>query len=80
MELLGEVDFSVDGFDMGLEVELILVLVSVNGLGRAGALREPIDSNRSFPVITTFSIFLAAVETLRHIQDFRSSVSCFGLG
>ena len=33
MELLGEVDFSVSGFEMGLEVELTLVLVKVNGFG-----------------------------------------------
>ena len=43
-------------------------------------LREPIDSNRSFPVISTPKMFLAAFETLRHMLDFRSSVSCFGLG
>ena len=44
-------------------------------LGRgAGALREPIDSNRSFPVMSNLRIFLAACETLRHIPDFRSSV------
>ena len=41
---------------------------------------EPIDSNRSFPVISTPNMFLAAVETFRHILDFRSRVSCFGLG
>ena len=43
-------------------------------------LSEPVDSNRSFPVISIFRIFLAAFETLQHILDFRSSVSCFGLG
>ena len=43
-------------------------------------LREPIDSNRFFPVISTPKMFLAAFETLRHMLDFRSSVSCFGLG
>ena len=31
MELLGEVDFSVSGFELGLEVELTLVLANVNG-------------------------------------------------
>ena len=30
MELLGEVDFSVSGFEMGLEVELTFVVVNVN--------------------------------------------------
>ena len=78
VDLLGEVmDFStVDAFGMVLETGLALVLVNVNGLGRAGSLREPIDSNRSFPVMSTFSIVLAALETLRDMLDFRSSVSC----
>ena len=39
MELLGEVDFSVSGFVMGLEVELTLVLINVNGFGGRGAER-----------------------------------------
>ena len=82
MELLGgEVDFKVmDGFEVGLEDEFTLLLVNVKGLGGAGALREPIDSNRSFPVISNPKMFLAAFETLRHMLDFRSSVSCFGFG
>ena len=50
------------------------------GFRGAGVLREPIDSNRSFPVISTPKMFLAAFESLRHMLDFRSSVSCFGLG
>ena len=45
-----------------------------------GSMRGPIDSNRCFPVISIFNIFLAAFDTLRHMLDFRSSVSCFGLG
>ena len=32
----GEVDFSVDGLEMLLEVELTLVLVNVNGFGGQG--------------------------------------------
>ena len=32
VELLGGVGFSVSGFEMDLEVELTLVLVSVNGI------------------------------------------------
>ena len=77
----GEVDFKVvGGFEVGLVVEFPLVLVNVKGLGGAEALRGPIDSNRSFPVMSNLRIFLAACETLRHILDFRSSVSCFGLG
>ena len=82
MELVGgEVDFKVmDGFEVDLEDEFTLLLVNVKGLGGAGALREPIDSNRSFPVISNPKMFLAAFETLRHMLDFRSSVSCFGFG
>ena len=82
VELLGgEVDFKVmDGFEVGLEDEFTLLLVNVKGLGGTGALREPIDSNRSFPVISNPKMFLAAFETLRHVLDFRSSVSCFGFG
>ena len=46
----------------------------------AGALREPMDSNSSFPVILTPSIVFATVETLWHMLDFRLSMSCLGLG
>ena len=75
----GVMDFStVDAFGMVLETGLTLVLVNVKGSGGARVLREPIDSNRSFPVMSTFSIALAAFETLQHMLDFRSSVSCFG--
>ena len=88
VELLGgEVDFEVmDGFEVVLVDEFTLVLVNVKGLGGGGggggawALREPIDSNMSFPALSTPKMFLAAFETLRHMLDFRSSVSCFGLG
>ena len=82
VELLGgKVDFKVvGGFEVDLVVDLPLVLVNVKGLGGAGALRGPIDLNRSFPVMSNLRIFLAACETLRHILDFRSSVSCFGFG
>ena len=50
------------------------------GFRGSRALRELIDSKRSFPVMLTFSIVLAALETLRHMLDFRSSVSCLGFG
>ena len=82
VDLLGRVmDFNTaDGFGMVLETGLTLVLVNVKGLGEAGALREPIDSGRSFPVMSTLSIVLAALEIFRHMLDFRSSVSCFGFG
>ena len=71
MEFLGgEVDLEVDGFE---------VLVKVKGLGGAGALREPMDSNSSFPVILTPSIVLATVETLRYMLDFRNAIPMFVL-
>ena len=79
-DLRGEVDLEVDGFGVTLEPEFTWVLVKVKGLGGAGALREPMDSNSSFPVILTPSIVLATVETLRHMLDFRLSMSCLGLG
>ena len=54
--LVGVVDLDMDGFEVVLEPEFTLVLVKVKGLGGAGALREPIDSNCSFPVILTPSM------------------------
>ena len=44
--LLGkEMDFrTVDAFEMCFETGFTLVLVNLNGTGRAGVLREPIDS------------------------------------
>ena len=50
MDLQGGVmDFSTaDAFGVFLETGLTSVLVNVKGLGGAGALREPIDSNRNF--------------------------------
>ena len=82
MDLLGGVmDFNTtDGFGRFLEAGLILVLMNVKGFGGAGALRELIDSNRSFPVMSTFSIVLVALEIFQHMLDFRSSVACFGFG
>ena len=45
--LVGEVVFHIVGaFEMVLGTNLILVLVNVKGLGEAGALRGPNDSNR----------------------------------
>ena len=78
--LVGEMDLDMDGFEVVLEPEFTLVLVKVKGLGGAGALRELIDSNGSFPVILTPSMVLAMLETFRHMLDFRSSMSCLGLG
>ena len=73
MDILGgEVDFSVDGLMGCFEAEFTLAFVNVNGLGGAGALREPIDSNSSFPVIPTFGMFLAALEIIRY--------NCLGFG
>ena len=64
VDLLGGVmDFKTgDGFLMVLETGLTLVLLNVKGLGGAGVLREPTDSNRSFPVMSTLSIVLGGVE------------------
>ena len=73
-------DFEVDGLDVTLEPEFTWVLVKVKGLGGAGALREPMDSNSSFPVRLTPSIVLAIVETLWYIIDFRLSMSSLGFG
>ena len=42
--------------------------------------RSSVDSNRSLPVMSTLRIVLAALEIFRHTLDFRSSMSCFGLG
>ena len=84
MELLGgEVDINVvNGFGMNLEVELTLVLVNVNGLGGGGGgvLREPMDSNRSFPVMLTLEMVFAVFEIFQHMLDFKSSMSCLGMG
>ena len=72
-------DLDVDGFGMVLEPEFTLVLVKVKGLGGAGVLSKPIDSNSSFPVTLTPSMVFATLEPLRHMLDFRLSMSCFGL-
>ena len=82
----GDMDFKiVDGFVIALETGFTFVLVKVNGLGGGGgggarALREPIDSNRSFPVMSTLRIDFAAFEIFRHMLDLKSSMSCLGLG
>ena len=67
----GDTDFKiVDGFVMDLETGFIVELVNVIGWGGGGggaeALREPMDSNRSFPVMSTLRIVLAAFEIFRH--------------
>ena len=76
----GDMEFKiVDGFVMTLETGFTFVLVNVNGLGGGGegaeALRGPIDSNRSFLLMLTLRIVSAAFEI-----DFKSSMSCLGLG
>ena len=77
----GEVAFKVlDGFEVVLRDELILVLTNWKGFGGAGALRDPIDSNRSFPVMSTLKKVLAAFEIFRHMLDFKSSMSCLAAG
>ena len=77
----GDMDFKImDGLVMVLETGFTFVLVNVNGLGGGGVLREPMDSNSSFPVMSLLSIDFAALEIFRHMLDFKSSVSCLGLG
>ena len=59
------------------------MLLSVRELERCKGSRgseRPTDSNRSFLLMLTFNIVLAALETLRHMLDFKSSVFCFGFG
>ena len=41
-----------------------------------GPLRGPIDSNRSFPVMSTFDIVLATLETLSHMLYY---LACLAL-
>ena len=43
------------------------MFVKVKGLGGAGSLREPMDSNSSFPVILTPGMVFATLETFRHM-------------
>ena len=55
---VGDMDFKIaDGAMMDLWAGFTLVLVGVNGWGGggggAGVLREPMDSNKSFPVMHT---------------------------
>ena len=77
----GDMNFEiVDGFVMTLDTRFTFVLVNVNVLGGARALRGPIDSNRSFPVMSTLRIDLAVFEIFRHMLHFKSSMSFLGLG
>ena len=79
-ELVGEMGLGMDDFEVILEPGFTWVFVKVKGLGGAGALREPMDSNSSFPVILTPSTVFATLETFRHMLDFRLSMSYSGLG
>ena len=77
----GDMDFKiVDGFVMALQTEFTLVLCECEWLGAAGALREPMESNRSFPVMSTLSIDFAPFEIFSHMLDFKPSMSCLELG
>ena len=62
----GDMDFkTVDGF----------VMAGGGGGGGGGgaeALREPMDLNRSFPVMSTLRTDFAAFEIFRHMPDFKS--------
>ena len=82
----GDMDFKiVDGFVIALETGFTCVLVNVNGFGGGGgggaeALRDPMESNRSFPVMWTLRVDFAPFEIFRHMLDFKSSMSHLGLG
>ena len=78
-ELVGERGLGMDDLEVTLEPEFTWLFVKVKGLGGAGVLREPMDSNSSFPVILMLSIVFATFETFQHMLDFRSSMSCLGL-
>ena len=79
--LCGEMDFNASSFVVDFEVEFTLALVNVNGsFPGGGALREAMDSNKFFPVMSTLRIVFAEFEILRHMLDFRSSMSCLGFG
>ena len=81
MEVLGgEMGLGMDDLEVTLEPEFTWVFVKVKGLGGAGALREPTDSNSSLPVILTPGVVFATFETFRHMLDFRLSMSCLGFG
>ena len=77
--LVGEMGVGMDDFEVTLEPEFTWVFVKVKGLRGAGALREPMDSNSSVPVVLTPIIVFATFETFRHMFDFRLSMSCLGL-
>ena len=77
----GDTDFKiVDGF----VTRLTLLLVNVKGLGEGeggGRGAERTDGFKQvLPSDVTLGIVLAASEIFRHMLDFRSSMSCFGLG
>ena len=65
----GDVDFKIVGG-----------FVMAGGGGGGRALREPMDSHRSFPVRSTLRIDFAAFGIFRHMPDFKSIMSCLGLG
>ena len=81
VDLLGGImDLSTaDAFEILLEAGSVLVLVNLNGVGGEGTLTGPIDSNRFLPVMSRFWMGFTAFETFRHMLDFRSIVSLFGL-
>ena len=77
----GEVAFKVlDGFERRVDLGTRELEGFMGGGGGAGALRDPIDSNRSFPVMSTLKKFLAAFEIFRHMLDFKSNMSCLAVG
>ena len=80
----GEVAFKVmDGFERRVDLgtrELEGFRGKGGGGGGEGWLRDPINSNRSVPVMSTLKKFLAAFEIFRYMLDFKSNMSCLVVG
>ena len=77
-------DFKIEvGFVMALETGFTLVLVNVNGLGGGGGggrgLRKPMNSNRSFPVMSTFKIVFSCIRYFSAHAGFQIQQACSGL-
>ena len=77
----GEVDLKVmDGFEVVLRDELVLVLANWKGLGVGGWGRSAERPDRFKQVMSTLKEFLAAFETFRHMLDFKFNMSCLVVG
>ena len=82
VDLLGGVmDFkTVDAFGIILETCIDFGTCELERCrGSRGAERTD-RFKQIFSMMSTFNIVLTALETLRHMLDFKSSASCFGFG